>query len=191
MKCCSLLVRCKTIRASRVAIFEGEVQRKNWGPCCPWHPTHPTFEHLEASEAFYSPPAPFSLSSERRTCACPATAPISLSRWRGVTLAASADTTALGADEVAMALHASRLGVVAARSACDIFPSVEGGAVVFESAALTAAALGATTSALRRAALSSTPRTREAKVREHTVSAASAASGDACTKKGSDVSMSG
>ena len=126
----------------------------------------------------HSPRPLFSLSSERRTDA-------SFSSRRGVARARGAAAAIFAAD--AGPLHASMLGVLHARSAVVGFPSDDVSAAEFASAVFVAATVppGAwpVASALRRLALSSTPRTRAAKLREHSVSAASAASGDACSKR--------
>jgi hypothetical protein len=129
------------------------------------------------SSSGYSPTPPFSLSADRLTWLCDALAaaallPSSLSRRRGVALAGP---VLFAADAVPFC--ASTLGVPAERNAV----AGSGGAAAAASAAFAAAPVA---SALRRFAFSSTPRTRDAKVREHTVSAASAASGEACFQGG-------
>ncbi len=117
--------------------------------------------------AHYSTPL-FSLSNERRACAA------SFSSRRGVARAGVA------ADEF-FAAHAWPLQVssAAARNALIGFPShVEAAAEFTVFVAVIALETAPAASGLRRVGLSSTPRTREAKVREQMVSAASAASGD-------------
>jgi hypothetical protein len=133
-------------------------------------------------------PIEFSLSIERRTCdaVAPAMLPTSFCSRRGVHRTSGVAVVLIAEEEP---LTLSLLGVPAVRNAAIVFPSPEASAADFESTEfvlVTAVGAEPDASVLRRLALSSTPRTRDAKLREHIDSATSAVSGDACSKRGRD-----